>query len=53
MAELKENYVINSKTKVLGAGAFGRVFKTWRTSDESALVAIKVLDKRALKDQIT
>ena len=26
--ELKQNYIIDNKTKVLGVGAFGRVFMT-------------------------
>ena len=46
--ELKKNYVINNKTKVLGAGQFGRVFMTWRVKDENSKVAIKVLDKHKL-----
>ena len=36
VSELKDNYVINSKTRVLGAGQFGRVFQTWRKNDETA-----------------
>jgi len=33
--ELKMNYYIDSSTKVLGVGAFGRVFKTKNKHDES------------------
>ena len=44
--------MINSRTKVLGAGQFGRVFQTWRVSDPSAKVAIKVLDKHKLQEHI-
>ena len=48
--ELKQNYIINDKTKVLGAGKYGRVFKTVSTKDKSIQVAIKVLDKHKLID---
>ena len=30
-AELKTNYVLNSRTKVIGVNEFGKVFKTCRT----------------------
>ena len=50
--ELKLNYIINSKTKVLGTGQFGRVFKTCRTNDKTAEVAIKVLDKHKLEEHL-
>ena len=43
--ELKQNYHIDSKTKVLGVGAFGRVFLTTNKHDKNFQVAIKVLDK--------
>ena len=43
--ELKQNYHIDSKTKVLGVGAFGRVFLTTNKHDKNLQVAIKVLDK--------
>ena len=33
VTELKQNYVINNKTKVLGVGAFGRVFMTTNAHD--------------------
>ena len=38
---------------MLGAGQFGRVFKTWRVKDESSMVAIKVLDKHKLQEHIS
>ena len=50
--ELRQNYVINSKTQVIGTGAFGKVFKTFRKKDNSTFVAIKVLDKVALKNNL-
>ena len=50
--ELKQNYVIDGKTKVLGSGAFGKVFMTTNKVDTSLKVAIKVLDKEKLKDNI-
>ena len=50
--ELKLNYVIDAKTKVLGVGAFGRVFMTTNRHDKNLKVAIKVLDKHKLKENI-
>ena len=44
--------MIDSKTKVLGSGAFGRVFLTNNVHDKNHQVAIKVLDKQKLKDEI-
>jgi len=52
VVELKKNYHIDSKTKVLGIGAFGRVFMTTNKHDENFKVAIKVLDKVRLRDEI-
>ena len=43
--ELKQNYHIDAKTKVLGVGTFGRVFQTYNKFNTDHLVAIKVLDK--------
>ena len=43
--ELKHNYHIDNKTRVLGTGAFGRVFHTYNKFDSKFEVAIKVLDK--------
>ena len=50
--ELKQNYHIDSKTKVLGAGAFGRVFLTTNKHNKDFQVAIKVMDKVKLVDNI-
>ena len=50
--ELKMNYHIDSKTKVLGVGAFGRVFMTTNKHDKNFKVAIKVLDKVKLQAEI-
>ena len=52
IAQLKQNYVISGKTKVLGAGTFGKVFKTTSTKDKNHVVAIKVLDKVKLENHI-
>ena len=50
--ELKQNYIIDNKTKVLGVGAFGRVFQTTNKFEKNFQVAIKVLDKHKLRDNI-
>jgi len=50
--ELKQNYNISDTTPVLGSGAFGRVFWTTNKFDTNFQVAIKVLDKNKLKDNI-
>ena len=49
---LKQNYVINKDTRVLGAGAFGKVFMSVNKHDASFEVAIKVLDKVKLADSL-
>jgi serine/threonine protein kinase len=46
--ELKNLYRITSDTKVLGAGAFGKVFLSESIADPSFKVAIKVLNKAKL-----
>lgn len=50
--ELKQNYKISAATKVLGAGAFGKVFLSESIADPTFKVAIKVLNKAKLKDLI-
>ena len=50
--ELKQNYIIDSTTQVLGSGAFGKVFKTTNKHNTDHLVAIKVLNKQKLADQV-
>ena len=50
--ELKLNYKISAQTKVLGAGSFGKVFLSENIADPSFKVAIKVLNKAKLKDNI-
>jgi hypothetical protein len=43
--ELKMNYSLEGKVKVLGVGAFGKVFMSTNKLDTNFKVAIKVLDK--------
>jgi len=50
--ELKQNYIIDNNTKVLGKGAFGKVFMTTNKQDVSLKVAIKVMDKIKLQDSL-
>ena len=45
---LKQNYKISEHTKVLGAGAFGKVFLSHSLADKNHTVAIKVLNKAKL-----
>ena len=52
MRELKQNYLIDAKTEVIGAGLYGRVFKTTSKHDQSLQVVIKVIDKNKLGDNI-
>jgi hypothetical protein len=44
LKELKNNYVIDDNTKVLGSGAFGKVFLSHNKHNKSHQVAIKVLN---------
>ena len=37
---------------MVGTGAFGKVYRTYRKKDKDSLVAIKVLDKHKLGDHI-
>ena len=50
--ELKANYQIDNSTKVLGSGAFGKVFMTYNKNLTEFKVAIKVLNKNKLKEHI-
>ena len=50
--ELKMNYKISATTQVLGAGSFGKVFLSESIADPTFKVAIKVLNKAKLKDNI-
>lgn len=50
--ELKLNYKISASTQVLGAGSFGKVFLSESIADPTFKVAIKVLNKAKLKDNI-
>ena len=50
--ELKANYQIDNNTKVLGTGAFGKVYLTYNKAKPDFQVAIKVLSKIKLKDNL-
>jgi serine/threonine protein kinase len=50
--ELKANYLIDNNTKILGSGAFGKVFLTHNKNLINFQVAIKVLNKSKLKDHL-
>jgi serine/threonine protein kinase len=50
--ELKQNYTISANTKILGAGAFGKVFLSNNIANPSFKVAIKVLNKIKLGDSL-
>lgn len=50
--ELKANYQIDNNTKVLGSGAFGKVFLTFNKNLTDFKVAIKVMNKNKLRDHI-
>src|SRR5258706_10646025 len=43
--QLKQNYMINDNTKVLGAGAYGKVFMSYNLAEPDFKVAIKVINK--------
>jgi len=49
---MKKNYEINKNTKILGHGAFGKVFLTHNKHDTNHQVAIKVMNKSKLKDHL-
>ena len=49
---MKLNYKITSDTKVLGAGAFGKVFLSESIANPSFKVAIKVINKAKLGRRI-
>ena len=50
--ELKQNYTIDDKTKVLGVGSFGKVFMSSNRHNPDFKVAIKVLDKEKLNGNL-
>lgn len=52
MHNLKQYYKISSDTKVLGTGAFGKVFLSESVVDPHFKVAIKVLSKSKLGKHI-
>ena len=53
MHELKQNYYIDSQTKVIGVGNFGKVFLTHNKHDLNLWFAIKVLDKDKLRENLS
>jgi len=51
--ELRNNYSICSTNKILGAGAFGKVFHSHNIADPNLEVAIKLFNKTKLTpDQV-
>lgn len=46
--ELRSNYSISSTNKILGAGAFGKVFHSTNIADPTLEVAIKLFNKTKL-----
>ena len=50
--ELKLNYQIDNNTKVLGSGAFGKVFLTFNKHNVEHQVAIKVMNKKKLENHL-
>lgn len=52
ITELKQNYNLNSTSKVIGAGAFGKVFLSEMAADPSFKVAIKVINKGKIKGHL-
>ena len=50
VAELKQNYHIDQKTKLLGKTKYGdSVFNTWNNHNRDFKVAIKVIDKNKIE----
>jgi calcium-dependent protein kinase len=49
---LKQLYKITESTKVLGAGAFGKVFLSESIYDPTFKVAIKVINKKKIGEHI-
>ena len=52
VTELKQNYKIDTQTKILGAGQYGKVFLSHSKADPSFKVAIKVLNKAKLGNKL-
>jgi hypothetical protein len=50
--ELKQNYLIDEDTTVLGSGAFGKVFLSHSIKNKAHKVAIKVINKKKLGDHL-
>ena len=49
---MKQNYKIDSDTKVLGSGSFGKVFLSHNKHHVDHQVAIKVLNKKKLSEHL-
>ena len=50
--ELKNNYKFDNYTKVIGSGAFGKVYLTHNLYNEDHKVAVKVLNKIKLRGHL-
>ena len=50
--ELRVNYNIDAKTQVIGTGSFGKVFHTYNNNLKDFEVAIKVLNKRKIAENM-
>jgi hypothetical protein len=52
MDNLKRNYKISSESRILGAGQFGKVFLSESIANPDLKVAIKVINKEKVKDNL-
>jgi calcium-dependent protein kinase len=52
MESLKRNYKISSDSRILGAGQFGKVFLSESIANPDFKVAIKVINKDKLKENL-
>lgn len=49
---MRVNYNIDAKTQVIGTGSFGKVFHTYNNNLKDFEVAIKVLNKRKIAENM-
>lgn len=52
VTQLKQNYSIDHKTKILGQGAFGKVYQTYNREFPDFRVAVKIMNKEDLQDSL-